>query len=218
MNETTKRSDQRIRILSAARELIETNQLSMRNLAKQANVGHVTPYKLFKSKQDVIVAVANEEISEFQDKLSELHSQDALDRILDSIRLTNLFLIERESLYKAVVMFQMFGDQSANEDINGPRRAAWVQMIQDAVSDGFLEEVASIEDIVNNIFYINYGALTDWSRGLIKNEQMNAAVGFGIVLSILGIATRKGRKRLDAELDLYIRALADSRGNASGHR
>ena len=59
----------RRRIIAAARDLLSETasiEFSMRALAAKAEVGHVTPYNIFGSKQAVLLAVLDADIAEFE--------------------------------------------------------------------------------------------------------------------------------------------------------
>ena len=79
----------RKQILAAARDLIgETSEtkFSMRALAERAGVSLVTPYNLFGSKQAIMFALLDEDISKFGAQLARSR-KDPLDMLFQAVTL-----------------------------------------------------------------------------------------------------------------------------------
>src|SRR5687767_3877095 len=67
------KAERRKRIVAAARRLVRErgiDNLSMKLLAKRAGVGIATPYNLFGSKQAVMLAVIDQDVAAFQERVA----------------------------------------------------------------------------------------------------------------------------------------------------
>ena len=80
------KAERRSRIVHAARDLIretgDTN-LSMRMIAKRADVSLATPYNLFGSKHAVVLAVFEDE-RDFTERFSKIKAENAIERIFEA--------------------------------------------------------------------------------------------------------------------------------------
>lgn len=212
------KAERRLRIIGAARNLIretgDTN-LSMRTIAKRAQVSLATPYNLFGSKRAVVLAVL-EDVRDFAERFAALHPVNSLERIFQALTLAMDYYVKDPDFYRT--LWKALLDTSGKEDseISTPQsraqnRAFWQSLIEDAQKDGFLEADIRADMLERNMSYTFNGVMLAWVMGQIDSEDMVPAAGFGYALKLQGAATASGRERLAKKVASYQKMLAKAR-------
>ncbi|MCC6920579.1 MAG: TetR/AcrR family transcriptional regulator [Alphaproteobacteria bacterium] len=209
------KAERRLRIIGAARNLIretgDTN-LSMRTIAKRAQVSLATPYNLFGSKRAVVLAVL-EDVRDFTERFGALHPVNSIERIFQALSLAMDYYVKDPDFYRT--LWKALLDTSGKEDseISTPQsraqnRAFWQSLIEDAQKDGFLEADIRADMFERNMSYTFNGVMLAWVMGGIESEDMVAAAGLGYALKLQGAATASGRERLAKKVSAYQKMLA----------
>lgn len=185
------RQDRRRRILWAARHLVEQHGatgLSMRSLAKAADISAVTVYSIFGSKAGVLSAIVEEDRAKFamMMKAGVGHDIESLFRLL---ALACDFYREDEQFYRAI--FEQYFSAGGVEirGILDPGRHALWRGIVDGMTDNGLFVVAIDADLftsqLENIFL---AAHLRWSTGQPGIDRLHNEIGLGFAMLIKAIA------------------------------
>lgn len=79
------------------------DEFSLRKVAAMCNVSHTAPYKHFKSKEELIIAISNHVIKEFEDSLQEivkLHEADPHKQIIELGKRYVIFMVDNPDYFK----------------------------------------------------------------------------------------------------------------------
>lgn len=216
------KAERRLRIISAARDLIretgDTN-LSMRTIAKRAKVSLATPYNLFGSKRAVVLAVLEDE-RDFYEKFSSLHPVNALERIFQALTLRVGYYTADPDFYRT--LWKALLDTSGKEGggLATPQRLAqnhalWRSLIENAQREGFLEYDVNSDGIERSLGHTFSGVMLSWVMDGIATEHMLPVAGYGYALMLQGAATKSGRERLSKKIASFQRALTKTRRAAA---
>lgn len=222
------KSERRSRIVRAARDLIretgDTN-LSMRMIARRAEVSLATPYNLFGSKHAVVLAVFEDE-RDFVVRFSKLKAANAIERIFDAHTLATGYFTEDPDFYRTLwraLLDTQGGDSTglATPERLERNRAAWRALLEGAQTEGLLSPSVPSDTLERSLAFMANGAMLSWVLGTLATADLMPSVALGYALALRGAATPVGASVLQAKLDLYQAQLTQSgnRGRArSGRR
>ena len=216
------KSERRLRIISAARDLIRERghtNLSMRTIAKRAKVSLGTPYNLFGSKRAVVLAVLEDE-RDFAERFANLHPLDPIERIFQALTLAVGYYTDDPDFYRT--LWKALLDTSSREGAAGlatPERRAqshalWRKLIENAQRGGALAREVSAVALERNLAYAFNGVMLSWVLGGIDTCDMLPAAGFAYALALKGAATKSGREHLTKRIATYQKHLARRRAAA----
>ncbi len=197
------KSERRVRIVQAARELIrETGDtdLSMRTLAKRAGVSLGTPYNLFGSKRAVVMAVLDDE-RDFVARLTQAPAATALDQIFEAHELAVSYFVNDPAFYRPLWKTLLNPEMQDETGLATPERqamtrAAWRRLIEAAQKEGSLTRDVSAEHLERTLSYAGLGVMLSWASGALETGTLKPAGGLAYALALSGIATDAGRARL----------------------
>ncbi len=187
----------RARIRSAAAELIRTegiDSLTMRRLAEQAGVSLRTPYNLFGSKTDVLIALLGEvgfqlfpSISGPSSRLLIEHLQSALDGI-------ECFFASDEDYYRHIYEGIMTSDHPDARQTGMDHTVEAAQaLIGQAVASGELQQDTDVQSLGRNLAIQLLAILGMWGSGLFSNQESISQVRrgwFAVLLNHCNAASR----------------------------
>ena len=192
-------------ILGAARRLMRqpgNSAFSMRSLAEHAGVSIATPYNLFGSKQAVLVALLDDDFSEYQKHLAGLESA-GLEALFEAVALMHRQFAGEPDFYRNV--FAAVSTEAGPElrfVLSGPRYVLWKQMIREATRAGALDASIDPDAFAISLSQLIFANVQEWALGFLELEEMDARIRYGLALALSAIAT-SGRK---AELSVRLRA------------
>lgn len=204
------KAERRDRIMRAARELIrETGDLnlSMREIAKRAEVSVATSYNLFGSKRAVVVAVLEDE-RDFVQKFQKLKVSNAIDRIFEAHALAYGYFVQSPDFYRPLWRALLGANTKDDSGLMTPERqaqtrAAWHALLIAAQDEGLLSTQMNAEVLERMLSHLAGGTLLSWSVGTLETEDLMASVGLGYALILSACATEKGRSKLDEKIASY---------------
>lgn len=209
------KAERRRRIIAAARELIRQTgdtELSMRTIAKKAKVSLATPYNLFGSKRDVVLAIMWEDERDFDEKFATLHPGNAIDHIFQALSLAVGYYTADPSFYRTLwqALLDTYGKGGAS--FSRPERRAhshalWRGLIERAQREGYLDRAVSADAVERSLAHCFNGVMLSWIFGAIDTDQMLPAAGYGYGLMLQGAATRAGRERIAKKVASYEKTL-----------
>jgi len=198
-NKTQRRGE----ILAAARTLMQepgNAAFSMRALAEQAGVSIATPYNLFGSKQAVLVSLLDENLADYQSRLSEL-SGTGVDALFEAIALMcRLFAAEPDFYRNLISAVVTDSGPELKLLIGGPRYALWKQLLQNAREAGELDADADPDAFAVTLTQLLAATVQEWALGSLGLKEMEARVRYGLALTLSAIATRRSSRGIRARL------------------
>jgi AcrR family transcriptional regulator len=193
------KAERRSRIVTAARDLIrETGDtdLSMRMIAKRADVSLTTPYNLFGSKRAVVLAVFEDE-RDFAVRFARLQAANAIDRIFAAHELAISYFLEDPGFYKTLwkALLNTQGDDStglATPERLERNRAAWRGLLEEAQEEALLEPSVPADLLERTLSAFANGAMLAWAMELLPTAELCPATALGYALALRGAATAEG--------------------------
>ena len=209
------KAERRRRIIAAARDLIrQTNDtnLSMRTIAKKAKVSLATPYNLFGSKRDVVLAIMQVDERDFDERFADLHPGNAIDHVFQALSLAVGYYTADPDFYRTLwrALLDTYGKGGAS--FSRPERRAhshalWRNLLERAQRDGYLERSVSADALERSLAHTFNGVMLSWIFGAIDTDQMLPAAGFGYGLMLQGAATKTGRERIARKTAVFEKAM-----------
>lgn len=202
------KAERRLRIVRAARDLIretgDTN-LSMRMIAKRAEVSIATPYNLFGSKRAVVLAVLEDE-RDFVNKLQGLKVSNSLDRIFEAHALATSYFTKDPDFYRPLCRALLIAGEDDDTGLATPERleqtrAGWRLLLQDAQDEGMLRTDVSTEQLERTLSHFANGIMLSWAMGTLETGSLLPTAGMGYALVLAGAATPAGHKRVEARIE-----------------
>jgi len=190
-------------ILRAARSLMRQpggSAFSMRSLAEQAGVSIATPYNLFGSKQAILVALLDEDFSEYQIGLAGLE-HEGLEALFEAVAVMQDQFAREPDFYRNV--FAAVASEGGPELrflLSGPRYVLWKQLIRAATLSGLLNADIDPDAFTITLSQLILANVQEWSRGFLELEEMDARIRYGLALLLSAIATETGKPELNAKL------------------
>ncbi|MEN8722356.1 MAG: TetR/AcrR family transcriptional regulator [Alphaproteobacteria bacterium] len=187
------------RIIAAARQLMQApgGTLSMRELADMAGVSVATPYNLFGSKQEVIVAVLDDDVQALQQSVSDVGG-DPIDGFFGVIDVSVGMLASAPAFYRtgarAVQTDMMDGDLQRH--LREPRHTVLRQLVQRAVQQGFISHKISVD-----IFAVQLGQtlmiwVQSWANDHVTLDQLSDYLTYAFALSLAGVVADEHKQRV----------------------
>ncbi|MFT5099214.1 MAG: AcrR family transcriptional regulator [Planctomycetaceae bacterium] len=187
----------RDRITAAARSLIQSGEsgFRMRALAEEAGVSIATPYNLFGSKQAILSAVMDADLSRFKETLAR-HRVDNLTMFAQTVSIARELIDLDPQFYRNVILKTNSHEASSDRT----RLMHWKQLIDNSVADGDLLTFTDSLELAVHLRQLYSAAFSRWARDEISSREAEAQVSYAITLSLAGVATPASRQRLQSNL------------------
>lgn len=196
----SKKDQRRDAILAAARQLFrETGEagLSMRALAKTANVSLATPYNHFGSKQAVILALLEMESDKFVEEFQFTQSEDSISRIFDYLDLSFDFYSTDPQYFKALLLsLSRSEDADLRTEMRRPRAASIKRLLREALGCGDLKSDVSIALVSRQLFGLYLFFVQEWIYGIISLERARMETEFGYSVLLYALAADHTQEKL----------------------
>ncbi len=208
----------RIRILEAARQCIQqggAESLSLKAIAKMAEVSVATLYNLFGSKEGILVTLLVQTIESFRERFhsSDIQAGLSSDRggqvdSLSEIAIEEFVADEyfyREllkSLQQMEVRIHLNGLVGLCVDLGEP-------IIRRMIASGDLLDVVSPRVLSHQLFMNFVHAVQLWSSGVSSSDQFRTQVAHSQCLLLAGIASEAYRAKLHERLRELDREMLD---------
>lgn len=205
----TARSNRRDDIVKAARALMRKGGdtgFSMRVLADQAGVSIATPYNVFGSKQNVLLAVLDDDLAAYEAALAGL-SGDPIAVLFDAMDLMFRMLEREPDFYRGMLAAVSRDGGEARHLASGARYAVWKRLLRQAIDSGQLDGQPDPDAFAIATSQQNMANLSSWSSGRLGFEEMCARTHYGLALMLLAIATPDSREELRGRMQRAEREL-----------
>jgi AcrR family transcriptional regulator len=201
----------REKIIAAARDIIANqglDKLTMRYLADQAQVSSRTPYNLFESKTDILVAIIIDAIQPLQLLPEKNDKQMLLVQLLELPRLLEKFCAQEHDFYRDIIWGIMSsGIKSSRDSATGAIANVISPIVASIVehkecSDALKTEVLSAHIITQLLAIIGM-----WGGSQMGLKEAVAHIQLAWVNTLQPYATRKSKKWLNEAQVNYAGAL-----------
>lgn len=197
----------RNRICAAADAIIRgegLDKLTMRRLAEVAGVSLRTPYNLFGSKTDVLIALLNDAGFEFaQHDASDSHA-GAIVQLLEGLGRIEAFFAGDEEYYRGIYAAIMTSDHPEARSICVGRAIASARaLMEQAVTDGDLRADIDAEGLGRHLAIALLAVLGIWGSGFFANRESIAQVRRAWIAVLLQHCSDAARPGLAAAYDKF---------------
>jgi AcrR family transcriptional regulator len=197
------KSQRRDGIVAAARQLMRDSGdlgFSMRSLAEIAGVSIATPYNLFGSKQAILLAVLDANLTEYERALGALEA-DGVDVLFQAIAKMHTLLARDPDFYRSmlVAVFRDGGPEFRHM-VSGPRYLLWKKLLKQATNAGVLRGDADPDAFAIATSQLLFSNILEWAHGALSIDELEARSRYGLALALLGMATPDSRETLQREL------------------
>jgi AcrR family transcriptional regulator len=194
------KAKRRNNILDAARALLKQQhgeELSMRILAKLANVSLATPYNLFGSKRGIMLALLKREGELFITRLNEESLEDPLDRIFQFLD-SAFDLYRSDPSYFKLLLGSLYitDDTDLRQDLRRPRVSYLKRQLREATALGLVGTEISIGLVSRQIIGLHLFFLQEWLCGTITLERARLETEYGVSVLLLALTKDENRSRL----------------------
>lgn len=170
----------RSRICGAAESIIRNeglDKLTMRRLAVVAGVSLRTPYNLFGSKTDVLVALLDEAGFQLPQRSAGLNNGAAISDLFGVLDKIEAFFGSDEEYYRGIYAAIMTSDHPEVRSVSVDRGIASARMIiADAVSNGELRPRTDAKSLGRHLTITLVAVLGMWGSGFFSNRESMAQV------------------------------------------
>ncbi len=192
------RNPRRDEIIDAARRLMRDAGdagFSMRNLATEAGVSIATPYNLFGSKQAILLAVLDADLSDYQRELAAMQA-DAIEVLFDASALLSTVLRREPDFYRNALAAVARDGPEFGVMVNAPRYLVWKRLLQQATAAGLLSDAVNPDAFAIASSQLMMASLLEWAGGTLTLEELDARNEYGLALTLSAIATDRSRDYL----------------------
>lgn len=175
-NRERNKAHNRNKILTAARELLKEgglDGLSMRTLADRAQVSSRTPYNLFGSKTDVLLALLDDPLRQLRDRLPVVTATRALHASLNLVDEAYALYAPEIEYYRNIFWGVMASDHPAARAANLQRAQQITQMLLgQALARQELLPDTPLDALARHIMLSIAGLLGLWANALISAPEL----------------------------------------------
>lgn len=203
--ESARQLERQSRILSAAREMLAEvgyNGLTIRELANRAGAAQGTLYNLFGSKDELIVAAIEDQLSELAERAAT-QSEPGIDRILalgeetsGQIRRTPAYA---EAMARAV--FSSSPDDALTKNLYLRGLVNLREQLTAAKAAGELRSSVRVPRLARHLQAQTWGLVAGWMLGMFPLSQLSREYRRSQIMTLASCAAGDAKVRLEAELE-----------------
>lgn len=179
----------RARICAAAEDIIRREgiaQLSMRRLADEAGVSLRTPYNLFGSKTDVLIAVLDDAQLQLAPLGASAGQGSAIDQLFRALARTEAFFASDEEYYRGIYHAIMTSDHPEAREAGVARAITTAQLLMArAMERGELAAQTDSAALGRHLAIQLLAVLGMWGSGFFPNRESIAQVRRGWLAELL---------------------------------
>ena len=204
----------RQKILNAAKEIIQkqgVEQLSMRYLAEQAGVSLRTPYNLFGSKTDVLIALVDEPLEEFQSYITDIKTDLVLEVFFAIADRSLAYYTANESYYRGIYWEIMISEHKESR-----AQTLWrleqtlLPIVTTAVVNRELDISVDVHVLNQNLVLVMIALAGLWGSGQISAQAVVNHTKYAWCTNFLYFSTRKSKPVLETLLQTIQKSLSNS--------
>jgi AcrR family transcriptional regulator len=183
------KNQRRAKILDAARDLMRGGDVAftMRRLAESAGVSIATPYNLFGSKQAVMFAALETDLSGFARRVAgaEVDVPEVFFRAVEIA----CEQYARDPDYHRAVLFAAYNDggRDYRSLFAGPGHALWRDLVARGIDAGRLSSTLQPDAFAAAMEHQLFACVLEWVRGELELEELVLRAHYAFALLLLGV-------------------------------
>ena len=209
----------RRRIRRAARALIAKSgfeALSMRTLARRADLSVTTLYNLYGSKDEIRLALCHELLDGIDRALEEVPLERPLERARAVVTVGVDHLVGDASLSRAGILASRHGRGGIDDDEITPRAVEMQRIaLEAAMREGLLRADLRPELLAAQVYDGFRRAALLWAAGELDVSGFRSKALYALYVCLLGVANDANRPAILAELHALEPELVRLRGRAA---
>ena len=190
----------RARICAAAQEIIRREgmeKLTMRHLAERAGVSLRTPYNLFGSKTDVLIALLDEAKFHLAPLGATRTEGSAMAHLFDALAGIGTFFARDEDYYRGIYHAIMTSDHHAAREAGVDRAVSTSQLlVEGLVASGELAPETDSQSLGHHLAIQLLAVLGMWGSGFFSNHESIAQIRRAWLAELLHHCSAKSRPSL----------------------
>lgn len=191
----------REKIKEAAERIIRQEgieKLTMRHLAQQAEVSLRTPYNLFGSKTELLIALLDEALEQIAALAGDVERRAPLVRLFQTLDDVAQFFRKDEAFYREIYWAIMTSDQAEARLVGYNQLIALIRVIvHQAVEAGELERSTDAAGQGEHLAILMMAVVGMWGGGLLGIDACQNHVRKAWRVAIEAAATKSGRRELE---------------------
>lgn len=191
------KAERRERILASARKLITqggVEGLSMRQLARDAQLSVATLYNLYGSKADILYALLDEGIESFDQSLKHIPTESPIafaEFVVETA--TGLFLSDKQFYRPLMAAVSAHHDSERDPIIGKHAIADIIQGLDAGAANGLFNGHKEVRLVAREIYLDLMQAVHFWSIGMYSDEQLRDQCEYSILITLLGVVSSTAR-------------------------
>jgi len=212
------KQQRRDRILDAAEQLIRAAgdvSFPMRGLADRAGVAPATPFNLFGTKVDVLLALLLRSIDVQFERLSAATELAPIERVFALGERAVLAYTEDGSLYRPLL--RGLSETSFDGPLPNVMEHAtglWREALRDAEAEGLVDPELDLDAFARLLHYQYRVTMFNWAMGEIGAREWFAELAYALAMLLRGAVTDAQRPKLHRRLRAAQRQLESARPGA----
>jgi len=196
----------RKKIIATARKIISTqgmDKLSMRYLADKAVVSSRTPYNLFESKTDILVAIVFDAVKPLQIPPVNTSTQLSLEQLIQLPKLVESFCTTEHDFYRDILWGIMSSDDKLSRDRASVAIADIIApLVINATEKKECSIKISVDVLIAHLVTQFLAIIGMWGASQLELDNAIANIQLGWTNTLLPYSTRKSKAWLtQAQLD-----------------
>ncbi len=187
----------REKIIIAAKEIISSqgmDKLTMRYLAEKAQVSSRTPYNLFESKTDILVAIIVDAVKPLQLPTINTDKQLLIEQLIQLPAFLKLFCADNHDFYRDVIWGIMSSDAKLSRDTATKAIADVISpLVTKAVEHKECTDKINVDVLSNHLITQLLAIIGMWGGSQLALDEAVAHIQFGWTSILLPNATRKSK-------------------------
>lgn len=187
----------REKIIIAAKEIISSqgmDKLTMRYLAEKAQVSSRTPYNLFESKTDILVAIIVDAVKPFQLPAINTDKQLLVEQLIQLPAFLKFFLADKHDFYRDVIWGIMSSDAKLSRDTATQAIASAISpLVIKVVEHKECTDKVNVDILSNHLITQLLAIIGMWGGSQLALDEAIAHIQFGWTSILLPNATRKSK-------------------------
>ncbi len=207
----------REKIIIAAKEIISSqgmDKLTMRYLAEKAQVSSRTPYNLFESKTDILVAIILDAAKHMQLPAVGANNQLLLEQLIQLPDTIKQFIANDHDFYRDVIWGIMSSDTKLTRDTATTAIAGIISvLVSNAVKQKECSDKLKVEILSSHLITQFLAIIGMWGGSQLDLDEAVANIQFSWTNTLLPYSTRKSKASLNQAQQTYAQALEETLTN-----
>jgi len=203
----------REKIIIAAREIISfqgLDKLTMRYLAEKAGVSSRTPYNLFESKTDILVAIMFDAVKHMGLPPTDNANQLVIEQLILLPDLVKDFLANEHDFYRDVLWGIISSDSKLTRDTATTAITGIIStLVIAAVNQKECSDKLKVEILSTHLITQFLAIIGMWGGSQLALDQAIANIQFGWVNTLQPYSTRKSKSWLSQAQVTYAEGLEE---------